>query len=178
MFSRKIEEYIKAYPNQEYGKNIIRNQNIYKKKKGTYGLLGNIPENGCGSVAYHNILCIMGKAIPYEETLKYIRSHWLTTTFLGGVGGTHIFCVLKMLRNQGLRTKLFVRKKSVPDNFKAYLIFYRYKDLFHGHFQAGQFLDINGERKLVVYNGYSTTDDFVSFARRRKAYVTLVWGIY
>ncbi len=174
---KQIRRYMKKYPDQEYGTKLIRSQHDYAKEVGTYGLLGNIPSNACGSVAYHNILCMMNRPVRYSETLSYIRRKWMFYTFLGGLDGTDIFAVMRLLRKQGLTLKLYVDKKRIPKNHGAYLVFFRYKDLFHGHFTAARYEMINGKQRLVTYNNYVISDDFEAYCKNRKAWFMLVWGI-
>ncbi len=174
---RRIRRYMNKYPNQEYGTKLIKNQHDYVEEAGTYGILGSIPANACGSVAYHNILCMMNRPVKYSETLSYIRRKWLFYTFMGGLGGTDVFSVYRMLRKQGLTLKLYINKKKIPKNYDAYLIFFRFKNFFHGHFTAARYEIINGKKRLVTYNNYVISDDFNSYRKNRKAWLMLVWGV-
>lgn len=65
----KLDRYIENYPNQMYDKALIRSQGSYKREKGTYGPLGNIPDNACGGVALHNVYQMLGRNVTFLDIL-------------------------------------------------------------------------------------------------------------
>jgi len=65
----KIKDLAKRYPDKFDNKNYISDQNSYEKVIGTFGLSGNIPDNGCGSIAMYNVMHFLGNKITYEEIL-------------------------------------------------------------------------------------------------------------
>jgi len=65
----KIKDLAKRYPAKFDNKNYISEQGSYEKVSGTFGLLGNIPDNGCGSIAMYNVMHFLGHNTTYEEIL-------------------------------------------------------------------------------------------------------------
>lgn len=173
----KLDRYIENYPNQMYDKALIRSQGSYKREKGTYGPLGNIPDNGCGGVALHNVYQMLGRNVSFLDILCHMRKRWPEATVMGGRMGSHVFYIINLLRRQGYKVKPHVWFGNIPKDAPAYLIYYKPRGPFSGHFQAARYENIGQKQSLVCYNNYKVTRDFSTYARYKRSFFMIVWEI-
>lgn len=121
----KIKDLAKRYPDKFDNKNYISDQNSYKKVSGTFGLLGNIPDNGCGSIAMYNVMHFLGHKITYEQILIDIIKDSVDLsvnqdetkdypTVLDGIAGLNPGYIKAYLERKNCTLEL------VPELYKAY----------------------------------------------------------
>ncbi len=81
-------------------KELIRDQAVYASETGTFGPLGSIRKNGCGSIALYNVLQLLGYPAIYQEILNEMKRHWIRATILGGILGSKPLYLLGFLRRK------------------------------------------------------------------------------
>lgn len=127
----------------KYTAGFQRDQTKISGRRGTYGPLGNIAANGCGSLAVHNILEYFGMAGTYGDVVRRFNRSWFRSTLCGGILGTNPWFAVRYLKKMGLHTTvhfIYGRKayRCEPENRQAFLTVYLWKQHWKigGHYQA------------------------------------------
>jgi len=104
---------------------LIEDQHLYAKERGTYGLFGSISANGCGSIAVHNICCLLKKPMPYRTAWEHFNKR-LRRTVLFGILGTTPLSIAPYLKQQGFSVARCKDLSAIPPH-DAYIMLYAYK---------------------------------------------------
>lgn len=122
---KSIKDLARKYPGKFDNKNYITDQNSYEKVSGTFGLLGSIPDNSCGSVAMYNVMHFLNHTITFEEILIDIINDSVDLlvnqdntkdypTLLDGIAGLNPAYLKAYLERKNYTVE------SVPELYKAY----------------------------------------------------------
>ncbi len=154
---------------------LIRDQRQFPARRGTFGPLGNIRDNGCGAIAVYNVLAILGTAVPCENIIQQFCRSWVWSTVLGGVLGSNPFYVMRCLKRAGFHTAFCSRRRA--GNHDAYIAVYLWANRREGlgaHFQALQRKEAG---VLEAWNPCGVYTDFDDFFRRSGAVGAFVIGV-
>ena len=154
--------------------NLIYNQHHIPKDKWRYGLRSSAA-TGCGWIATHNALHLMGYQTDIGELIRYYE--W-QLPLIHGNAGTSFWGPALCFKNWGFPIKIVVDRKHFDReaaNADCCILFYRW----HGKWKLGaHFVALHHtDRGFVGYNTYSnsTGPDFYgeslnAFLKQRKYY--------
>ena len=130
---------------------LIYNQNHIPKNEYRYGLRASA-DTGCGWVATHNALCLMGYQTDVKELIRYYE--W-QLPLVHGNAGTSFWAPAVCFRNWGFQVKIHLDRKKFDRAAKeadACILFYRWQKKLRlgAHFVA---LHHTGQG-FVGYNTY------------------------
>ncbi len=156
---------------------FIHDQHQLTGVRGTYGPLGNVAANGCGSVALYNLYQLLGCPVAYEELLEEIGRGWFFRTMLAGLWGTSPWYVIRRLgklKDVRLRYYWYRGRQRQEQKIGCHSFFlYLYIYPFGAHYTVG---DARGSR-LVVYNDTCRSGCLSGYYREVRALGMLVIGI-
>lgn len=151
---------------------LIYNQNRIPKDRHRYGFRASAA-TGCGWIATHNALCLMGYQTDTEKLIRYYE--WQLPLIHGNVG-TSFWGPALCFRNWGFPVKMLLDRHHFDEEAKqadACILFYRWqRNIKMGaHFVALHYTD----KGFVGYNTFrnSTGPDFYGesldgFLKQRK----------
>lgn len=118
-------------------KGLIYNQHDIPKEQYRYGLRAS-SQVGCGWIATHNALCLLGKQV---DTRQLIRDYERMLPLIHGNAGTSFWAPAVMLRKLGYPVHLVYKRKDFDVSArqaKVSILFYRWrkKAAFGAHFVA------------------------------------------
>ena len=130
---------------------LIYNQNNIPKDQYRYGLRASA-DTGCGWVATHNALCLMGYQTDVKELIRYYE--W-QLPLIHGNAGTSFWGPAVCFQNWGFPVKIHLDRKKFDQAAKeadACILFYRWQKKMRlgAHFVALHYT----ERGFVGYNTY------------------------
>ena len=130
---------------------LIYNQNHIPRDQYRYGFRASA-DTGCGWVATHNALCLMGCQTDLKELIRYYE--W-QLPLIHGNAGTSFWSPALCFRNWGFPVRILVDRKQFDRAAKdsdACILFYRWrkKARLGAHFVALHHTD----RGFVGYNTY------------------------
>ena len=133
---------------------LIYNQNHIPKDQYRYGFRASA-DTGCGWVATHNALCIMGYQTDIKELIRYYE--W-QLPLIHGNAGTSFWGPALCFRNWGFPVEIGLQPKQFGDvaqRSDACILFYRWQKGYKlgTHFVA---LKQDGER-ITGYNTFSNS---------------------
>ena len=138
---------------------LIYNQNHIPKDQYRYGFRASA-DTGCGWVATHNALCLMGYRTDLKELIRYYE--W-QLPFVHGNAGTSFWGPAVCFQKWGFPAKIILDRKRFDEEVRqadAAILFYRWqrKARLGAHFVALHHTD----RGFVGYNTYrnSTGPDY------------------
>ena len=134
---------------------LICDQHTLTRERGTYGPLGNVAANGCGTIALYNLYQLLEYPITYEALLEDIRRKWFLRTLAGIRLGYYWY------RGQE-------RQERQMGRHSFYLYLYGY--WLGAHYAAG---DARGSR-LAVYNDTCRSGCLSGYYREVRAWGMLV----
>ena len=156
---------------------LIHDQHTLTTHKGTYGPLGNVAANGCGSVALYNLCQLLEYPITYEALLEEIRRKWFLRTLVAGALGTSPWYVISRLRKlPGIRLHFYwYRGKEHQERRIGRHSFYLY---LYGYWLGAHYTvaDARGPR-LIVYNDPCHSGTLSGYYQEVRAWGMLVIGI-
>ena len=171
----KLENLIGGDP-KLYGKGWIKEQYKYSDQRGTFGIFGNVKDNGCGSIALHNVLRILGYANDYGELLMEMNRIWDMAMVFGGILGSNPIYIVKYLMQYADLDFTFYSYSNpdeadiISEDHTAYLNLYFYK--VGAHYTASRFSAGN----LQIYND-SPSKDYKTYFEKSGSEFMLVVGI-
>ena len=117
--------------------NLIYNQTQIPKEQYRYGFRAS-KDTGCGWIAIHNALCLLGRKIDTEELIRYLQ--W-QLPLIHGNAGTSIWSPAVCFQKWGYRTELLLDPRKFDEAAKqsdVCILFYRWrrKAIFGAHFVA------------------------------------------
>ena len=132
-------------------RDLIYNQNRIPKEQYRYGFRSSA-DTGCGWIAVHNALCLLGKKTDTRELIRYLQ--W-QVPLIHGNAGTSFWSPAGCFRKWGYDTELiFDRKRfdEAAENSDVCILFYRWrrKAKLGAHFVALH----RKEEGFVGYNTY------------------------
>lgn len=140
--------------------NLIYNQHDIPKEQYRYGFRPSA-DVGCGWVATHNALCLMGYETDTEKLIRYYES---LLPLIHGNAGTSFWAPAMAFRNWGFATETILDRRRFDDAAKhadACILFYRWRKgaRFGAHFVAlhhsfGGFVGYNTYRNSVGPDAY------------------------
>lgn len=133
---------------------LIYNQNDIPREVLRYGLRPSA-DTGCGWVAMHNALCLLGKKTDTEELIRYLQ--W-QLPLIHGNAGTSFWSPAVCFRKWGYETELVADRRRFDAAAKeadVCILFYRWrrKAKFGAHFVALH----HTQNGFVGYNTYRTS---------------------
>ena len=136
------------------GTELIYNQNHIPKDRYRYGFRSSA-DTGCGWVAIHNVLCLLGKKTDIPELIRYLQ--W-QMPLVHGNAGTSFWSPALCFQKWGYGTELiFDRNKfdEAAKNADACILFYRWrrKAKLGAHFVALH----HTPSGFIGYNTYRTS---------------------
>lgn len=159
-----------------FGEGLIINQWDYPVKRGSFGVLGSIRKNGCGSIALHNLLRLLGFESRYWAVLEYFRVHCLSSTVCFGLLGSNPFFIWNYLKKlEKLKFKIYKirnekQAEEIPKDHAVYLNMYFYK--FGSHYTASVFHD----GKMLILNDRSA-ESYGDYFKKIHAFYMITLGI-
>ena len=160
---------------------LIYNQRKIPKSKWRYGFRSSAA-TGCGWIATHNALRLLGyRAIP-EELIRYYERQF---PLINGNMGTVLFGPAIFFKQKGFKVKMTARRSkfdAVVKNSDVCILFYywRRKFRFGSHFVTVRFQD----GKFVGYNTFSNSegpdmygDSLECFLKRQKYFGTVLIAV-
>lgn len=192
-----LDEEMKQNP-ELYGPGLKHDQTLMSHRRGTFGPLGNLADNGCGVLAVHNLLTMLGIPESCEVLFRRFNRSWLVSTLLGGLLGTNLLYVLFLLKKLGCRYCGFymrlgsgkkdreasqaaqqAEERTRACGARAYLAVYGWSDgrgHVGAHFQALE--DVAGESG--AFAAYNTPNgvyhSFLEFQRAAGAWALIIIG--
>ena len=160
---------------------LIYNQNHIPKDQYRYGFRASA-DTGCGWVATHNALCLMGYKTDLKELIRYYE--W-QLPLIHGNAGTSFWGPAVCFQNWGFPVKMLVDRKKFDQAVKesdACILFYRWrkKYKFGAHFTTVRYVD----GRFIGYNTYTTSDgpddygeSLEGFLRQKKYFAPVLIGI-
>jgi len=132
-------------------KDLICNQHDIPKEQYRYGLRASAA-TGCGWIATHNALRLMGYQTDIEKLIRYYE--W-QLPLIHGNAGTSFWGPAVCFKNWGFPVAIIVDRRKFDDaakNADACILFYRWK----GHYRIGaHFVALHHtEQGFVGYNTY------------------------
>ena len=130
---------------------LIYNQNHIPKNEYRYGFRASA-DTGCGWVATHNALCLMGYRTDVKELIRYYE--W-QLPLIHGNAGTSFWGPAVCFKNWGFRVEVILDRRRFDESAKnadACILFYRWKKQYRmgAHFVALH----HTENGFVGYNTY------------------------
>jgi len=160
---------------------LIFNQNKIPREKWRYGLRSSAA-TGCGWIAVHNALWLMGYDAKPEKLIRYFERR---LPLINGNFGTFILNLAGYFRRRGFRVKLSLRRGNfdhVAENSDACILFYYWRKKLHigAHYTALRYH--NG--RFVGYNTFHNSagpDDYgeslEAFLRKHRYFGTILISI-
>lgn len=111
-------------------KKLIYNQKHIPKNKWRYGLRSSAA-TGCGWIATHNALRLMGYLSNPTELIQYYEHHF---PLINGNFGTFIFSIIHYFKQHQFQTKLIYQRKKFDDaskNCDACILFYFWRNKYN-----------------------------------------------
>ena len=141
-------------------KDLIFDQNDIPKDKWRYGLRPSAA-TGCGWIATHNALCLMGHDSEPEELIRWYER---SLPIINGNFGTFIFSIKAFFALRGFRTVMTAKASKLDaavKNCDAAILFYRWKKKmkFGSHYVTVQYK--NG--RYVGLNAFTGSKDFEDY---------------
>ena len=135
-------------------KGLIYNQNDIPKEQYRYGLRASAA-TGCGWVAIHNALCLLGKRTDTEELIRYLQ--W-QLPLIHGNAGTTFFAPAVRMKKWGFPVEIVMDPKKFDDAARkadACILFYRWQRGYRpgAHFVALRHTDDG----FVGYNTFKNS---------------------
>ncbi len=165
---------------------LIQCQQNLPHSRGSFGPLGNVAANGCGSIALYNTLLLLGQHVTYEAVLKQMNRKWWKSTLIGGLLGSNpLYVRREILRRRGVCCRCFVyigifkrnlerqreRFRRMGNEYDVFLNLYLHR---HGaHYSVAEYQ--NGV--FHVYNDSCSSADHEMYYRDVKALGMIVMGI-
>ena len=109
-------------------KDLIYDQNDIPKDKWRYGLRSS-SQTGCGWIATHNALCLMGHDSDPEELIRWYER---SLPIINGNFGTFIFSIKAFFALRGFKSKMSARASQLDSMVKGCdvgILFYRWKEM-------------------------------------------------
>lgn len=159
-----------------YDRRLIVDQREYPAWKGSYGPIGSVKRNGCGSIALHNLMCLCGIRGDYGRLLLRMNREWRSAMLLGGCMGTNPCYIFRYLKSTGsLNTKFYFvmnerTAERIDRSHRAYLNLYLHRG--GAHYTVSRF----HENGFEIYNDVQATD-YQDYFRRSGALFMFVVGI-
>ena len=162
-------------------KELIYNQNQIPREQLRYGLRASA-DTGCGWIATHNALRLMGYETDIQELIRYYERQ---LPLIHGNAGTSFWGPAVCFQNWGFPVKMIVDRKKFDQAAKesdACILFYRWqkKARFGAHFVALHHTD----RGFVGYNTFRTSTgadlygaSLEQFIRQQKFFGAVLIGI-
>ena len=159
-------------------KELIYNQNDIPKEQWRYGFRSSAAV-GCGWVATHNALRLMGYETDIPELIRYYERQ---LPLIHGNAGTSFWGPVLLLRQWGFPVKVSIRPREYDQLVKdadACILFYRWhgKGKLGAHFVAVH----HTEKGFVGYNTYTNSkgpdyygESLEGFLKRKKYYATFL----
>ena len=153
---------------------LICDQHTLTRERGTYGPLGNVAANGCGTIALYNLYQLLEYPITNEALLEDIRRKWFLRTLAAGALGTSPWYVIRRLKQiPGIRLGYYwyrgqERQERRIGRHSFYLYLYGY--WLGAHYAVG---DARGSR-LAVYNDTCRSGCLSGYYREVRAWGMLV----
>lgn len=157
--------------------NLIHDQHTLTRSRGTYGPLGNVAANGCGSIALYNLYQLLGYPITCEALLEDIRRKWFLRTLVAGALGTSPWYVIARLKKlPGIRLRYYwyrgrARQEQRIGRHSFFLYLYGY--WLGAHYVA---VDARGP-SLIIYNDTCHSGTLSGYYQEVHALGMLVIGI-
>ena len=134
---------------------LIYNQNHIPKNEYRYGFRSSAA-TGCGWVATHNALCLMGYRTDIHELIRYYE--W-QLPLIHGNAGTSFWGPAVCFKNWGFTVKIVLDRKRFDEEAKnadAAILFYRWqkKAKLGAHFVALH----HTEKGFVGYNTFTNSE--------------------
>lgn len=160
---------------------LIYNQKKIPKSKWRYGFRSSAA-TGCGWIAVHNALVLMGYQVYPERLIRYFEQQF---PFINGNLGTVFLGPALYLKKRGFGVKVSVSRKSFDElgkNSDVCILFYRWRNKwkFGAHFTAVRYQD----GRFVGYNTYSNStgpdeygESLAEFLKKRKYFGAVLIGI-
>ena len=131
--------------------NLIYNQHHIPKDKWRYGLRSSAA-TGCGWIATHNALCLMGYKTDIEELIRYYE--W-QLPLIHGNAGTSFWGPALCFKNWGFPVELCADRRKFDEVLRrsdVCILFYRWRKGYKlgAHFIALQ----HTENRILSYNTY------------------------
>ena len=101
----------------------------------SFGLWGNIADNGCGLVALHNLNVAAGRYAEFGELYLDIKTNYCATWLLGGLTGTFPLTIEKYLVSNYGRENVYNVKIDSNETFDAIIVLYAHSE--GGHYFTG-----------------------------------------
>ena len=114
-----------------------------KRKRGSFGPLGNLLDNSCGAIALFHILQLSGETVTFREVVQSMQKRWWATTLLGGLCGTNPFYLYRELKRRGFHMTCYRVMGESPQigQHSLYLNFYLHRKGAHysvSRYEAGR----------------------------------------
>lgn len=160
---------------------LIYNQKKIPKSKWRYGFRSSAA-TGCGWIAVHNALVLMGYQVYPERLIRYFTWQF---PLINGNFGTLIPGPILYLKKRGFGVKVSLKRKKFDElakNSDVCILFYRWRNKWRygAHFTTVQHQD----GKFVGYNTYSNStgpdeygESIAKFLKKRKYFGAVLIGI-
>ena len=147
---------------------LIYNQNHIPKDQYRYGFRAS-RDTGCGWVAIHNALCLLGKKTDTEELIRYLQ--W-QLPLVHGNAGTSFWFPAVCFQKWGFSTRMTTDRRQFDDAAKqadVCILFYRWRRNVRlgAHFVALH----HTERGFVGYNTYRNSTGADDYGESLEAHV-------
>lgn len=170
-----------------WGIGLINDQSIFSSEPGSFGVLGNLKNNGCGLVAMNNANYHLGLNIRYDDFVKEMQGYNLLATNAFGLLGLNPD-MIDIYNHIGAEVTTYQYPQNIPTDHDAYIVLYTYP--FGAHYVEAQYDEQNN-----CYNVYNTgvsqdvamipdltTASYKEYELSKQNYSTLitswiVWGI-